>query len=163
MRFINAGMRTLHGALKAVVVAGELHNNLRMKWGKAFLPWLPTPDAAIAAACHVNHRYALDGCDPCSYGGILWCFGLFDKPMGAESTPIFGQVRRMTTSSIANRLNWNAYRALPVAAFGAATAAQSGGGAAAVAGPAAAGGAGGGGTQPSIESFFKPRKKARAA
>lgn len=53
--------------------AGELHNNLRMKWGKAFLPWLPTPDEAIAACSHVNHKYALDGCDPCSYGGILWC------------------------------------------------------------------------------------------
>ena len=53
--------------------AGELHNNLRMKWGKAFLPWLATPDEAIAACSHVNHKYALDGCDPCSYGGILWC------------------------------------------------------------------------------------------
>ena len=50
--------------------------------GKAILPWTPTPDEAIAATCHVNHKYALDGCDPCSYGGILWCFGLFDKPMG---------------------------------------------------------------------------------
>lgn len=151
--------------------AGELHNNLRMKWGKAFLPWLPTPDEAIAAACHVNHRYALDGCDPCSYGGILWCFGLFDKPMGAEKTPISGQLRRMATSSIANRLNWAQYRNLPVTAFGGTAApATTGGGA----GNAATGGAGsaangdagtakGGGKQPTIESFFKPRKKARAA
>jgi hypothetical protein len=51
--------------------------------GKAILPWTPTPDEAIAATCHLNHKYALDGCDPCSYGGILWCYGLFDKPMGA--------------------------------------------------------------------------------
>ena len=114
--------------------AGELHNNLRMKWwvisftspnariyffseiilitfvrgfrfgrsecmicavtsmtgvhacrGKAVLPWTPTPDEAIAATCHLNHKYALDGCDPCSYGGILWCYGLFDKPMGTPS------------------------------------------------------------------------------
>ncbi|CAL8462237.1 g1768 [Coccomyxa elongata] len=135
---------------------GELHNNLRMKWGKAFLPWQATPDEAIAACCHVNHRYALDGCDPCSYGGILWCFGLFDKPMGAESTPIFGSLRRMPTASIARRLDWAAYRALPVAPF-AAAAARLGGVAAAGAGAGAAGG----GSQPSIESFFKPRKKAR--
>ena len=51
--------------------------------GKAILPWTPSPDEAIAATCHLNHKYALDGCDPCSYGGILWCYGLFDKPMGA--------------------------------------------------------------------------------
>ena len=55
---------------------------MHLRRGKAILPWTPTPDEAIAATCHVNHKYALDGCDPCSYGGILWCFGLFDKPMG---------------------------------------------------------------------------------
>ncbi len=27
------------------------------------------------AALHCNHRWALDGCDPASYAGILWCFG----------------------------------------------------------------------------------------
>ena len=53
--------------------------------GKAILPWTPSPDEAIAATCHLNHKYALDGCDPCSYGGILWCYGLFDKPMGVFS------------------------------------------------------------------------------
>lgn len=134
------------------VCAGELHNNLRMKWGKAFLPWLATPDEAIAACCHVNHRFAMDGCDPCSYGGILWCFGLFDKPMGSESTPVFGTLRRMTTASIASRLNWSAYRALPVTPFSVVGTAVAGGG-----------GSSGGAGQPSIESFFKPRKKARAA
>ena len=55
---------------------------MHLRRGKAILPWTPTPDEAVAATCHVNHKYALDGCDPCSYGGILWCFGLFDKPMG---------------------------------------------------------------------------------
>ena len=27
--------------------AGELHNNVRMTWGKAFLQWAPSPDAAL--------------------------------------------------------------------------------------------------------------------
>ncbi len=27
--------------------AGELHNNVRMTWGKAFLQWGPTPEAAL--------------------------------------------------------------------------------------------------------------------
>ena len=30
---------------------------------------------ACSAALHCNHRWALDGCDPASYAGVLWCFG----------------------------------------------------------------------------------------
>lgn len=52
---------------------GELHNNVRMTWGKALLPWTKDPAAAYEAALHLNHRFALDGCDPCSYGGVGWC------------------------------------------------------------------------------------------
>ena len=59
---------------------GELHNNLRMTWGKAFLSWAPSPGSALAWALELNHKYALDGGDPCSYGGVLWCFGGFDGP-----------------------------------------------------------------------------------
>ena len=54
---------------------GELHNNIRMTWGKAILPWSPDPDMAIKRTVYLNHKYALDGCDPCSYSGILWCYG----------------------------------------------------------------------------------------
>lgn len=59
------------------VAAGELHNNIRMTWGKAILPWSPDPDTAIKRTVYLNHKYALDGCDPCSYSGILWCYGVF--------------------------------------------------------------------------------------
>ena len=52
--------------------AGELHNNARMTWGKAFIGWA-SPAEALAALIRCNHRFALDGCGPCSYGGILWC------------------------------------------------------------------------------------------
>lgn len=55
---------------------GELHNNIRMTWGKAILPWSPDPDTAIKRTVYLNHKYALDGCDPCSYSGILWCYGV---------------------------------------------------------------------------------------
>ena len=34
----------------------------------------PLPVRAI----DLNHRYALDGRDPASFGGLLWCFGAFD-------------------------------------------------------------------------------------
>ena len=66
-------------------ISDVCHLNVVPCRGKAILPWTPSPDEAIAATCHLNHKYALDGCDPCSYGGILWCYGLFDKPMGEPS------------------------------------------------------------------------------
>ena len=47
-----------------------------MTWGKAILPWSPDPDTAIKRTVYLNHKYALDGCDPCSYSGILWCYGV---------------------------------------------------------------------------------------
>lgn len=36
--------------------------------------------AARRAALHCNHRWALDGCDPASYAGVLWCFGGCSSP-----------------------------------------------------------------------------------
>lgn len=64
----------------ALRTTGELHNNLRMTWGKAVLQWAESPEQAIARLVHLNDHYALDGLSPPSYGGILWCFGLFDGP-----------------------------------------------------------------------------------
>ncbi|KAL0033170.1 hypothetical protein WJX79_007045 [Trebouxia sp. C0005] len=58
-----------------LALTGELHNNIRMTWGKAILPWSADPDTAIKRTVFLNHKYALDGCDPCSYSGILWCYG----------------------------------------------------------------------------------------
>lgn len=52
----------------------------------------------------LNHRYALDGRDPASYGGILWCLGQFDRPF-QPAQPIFGTVRSRPTSEHATRLN----------------------------------------------------------
>jgi hypothetical protein len=59
-------------AQKSLVIHGELHNNLRMTWGKAILQWTPTPEAALQTMIELNHRFALDGSDPNSYGGILY-------------------------------------------------------------------------------------------
>lgn len=41
--------------------AGELHNNVRMTWGKAILPWSPDADTAIKRTVFLNHKYALVG------------------------------------------------------------------------------------------------------
>ena len=41
--------------------------------GKALLPWTSSPEEAYAETLRLNHQYAMDGCDPCSYAGIGWC------------------------------------------------------------------------------------------
>jgi len=88
---------------------GELHNNLRMTWGKALLQWTRTPAEALRILIDLNHRYALDGNDPNSYGGLLWCLGLFDRPFEPPQ-PVLGTVRSRSTSSHRERLDFDTYR-----------------------------------------------------
>lgn len=76
---------------RALLREGELHNHLRMLWGKAVLGWTSTPEEALAVLEHLNNKYALDGRDANSYGGILWCFGKFDRPFYRRA--IYGTVR----------------------------------------------------------------------
>ncbi len=98
---------------------GELHNNLRMTWGKALLDWTPDAAAAWAALRELNHRYALDGRDPSSYGGLLWCLGQFDRPFAPER-PILGTVRPRPTREHARRIDLAEYqRHVARPAFGA--------------------------------------------
>ena len=97
-------------AQKSLLVQGELHNNVRMTWGKAILNWKQDPEDALATIIDLNHRYALDGRDPASYGGILWCLGQFDRPFEPEQN-IIGTVRPRPTSSHADRLDTEKYLA----------------------------------------------------
>jgi predicted NAD/FAD-dependent oxidoreductase len=53
---------------------------------------------------------ALDGNDPNSYGGLLWCLGLFDRPFKPER-PVIGTLRPRSTKDHAKRLNMAAYTA----------------------------------------------------
>ncbi len=79
-----------------------------MTWGKALLHWTRSPKEALELLIDLNHRYALDGRDPASYGGILWCFGLFDRPFSPEQ-PILGVVRPRSTQEHAARLRVEKY------------------------------------------------------
>lgn len=36
---------------------GELHNNLRMPWGKAIMQWGADPAAALTMTLHLNNKY----------------------------------------------------------------------------------------------------------
>lgn len=101
-------------AQRALLRQGMLHNNLRMSWGKQVLPWSPDGASALERLLDLNHRYALDGRDPSSYGGILWCLGAFDRPF-APPTEGFGELRPRTTAEHRERLNPEAFAALAAA------------------------------------------------
>ncbi len=55
-----------------------------MTWGKAILQWTRNAGDARRYLIDLNHRYALDGRDPASYGGIsgVWVSSivLFSQP-----------------------------------------------------------------------------------
>jgi predicted NAD/FAD-dependent oxidoreductase len=89
-------------------IHGELHNNLRMTWAKSIPFWRPTAQSALEALIALNHRYALDGSDPNSYGGLLWTLGLFDRPF--PDSRVLGRLRSRSTKDHARRLDLNRYR-----------------------------------------------------
>ena len=84
-------------------IHGELHNNLRMTWAKAIPQWRPDPQSALRTLIDLNHRYALDGSDPNSYGGLLWTLGLFDRPF--DERPVTGTLRARDPAAHARRVD----------------------------------------------------------
>ncbi|MEM9560926.1 MAG: FAD-dependent oxidoreductase, partial [Planctomycetota bacterium] len=95
-------------AQRSLLQNGELHNNLRMTWGKAVLDWTPGPGEALRLLIDLNHRYALDGSDPNSYGGLLWCLGQFDRAFEPERE-VLGTVRPRPVDDHADRLRPQRY------------------------------------------------------
>ena len=102
------GVRLWDLAQRSLVVHGELHNNLRMTWGKAIPLWTASPEEALGTLIELNDRYALDGGDPSSYAGLLWCLGLFDRPFAPE-VAVLGRVRPRPIEGHAERLDLDAY------------------------------------------------------
>jgi len=97
-----------NAAQQELRLTGRIHNYLRMLWGKKVLEWSPSPLQAYLTLEHLNNKYALDGRDPNSYTGILWCFGLFDRPWTPER-PVFGKVRYMSSENTARKFSLNGY------------------------------------------------------
>ena len=97
-------------AQRSLLRHGELHNNLRMTWGKAILPWSQTTSRALKLMIDLNHRFAFDGSDPNSYGGLLWCLGQFDR--ACPPGPVFGKVRQRSLARHAKRLDIGRYAQL---------------------------------------------------
>jgi deoxyribodipyrimidine photo-lyase len=99
-----------NAAQRELVATGTIHNYLRMLWGKKVLEWSASPAAAYRVLENLNNKYALDGRDPNSYTGILWCFGLFDRPWPPERR-IFGSVRYMSSENTARKFDVKPYYA----------------------------------------------------
>jgi len=100
-----------NAAQRELVSTGHLHNYVRMLWGKRVIEWQRTYEMAFELLVHLNNKYALDGRDPNSYAGILWCFGKHDRPWFERE--IFGTIRYMTSRSMAKKFDSKRY----IAAF----------------------------------------------
>ncbi len=85
-----------NAAQTELVQQGVIHNYPRMLWGKTMLLWTTDYEQARANLFYLNDKYALDGRDPNSVGGIMWCLGLWDRPWGNKA--IWGGIRPMVTS-----------------------------------------------------------------
>jgi predicted NAD/FAD-dependent oxidoreductase len=98
-------------AQESLVRHGELHNNVRMTWGKAFLGWTRNAEEALELGLRLNDRFALDGRDPASITGVLWCLGALDRPFSPE-VPILGSVRPRPLDGHAARLDVSRWKSL---------------------------------------------------
>lgn len=96
-----------NAAQREMVVTGEMHNYVRMLWGKNVIAWSPTYEVAFETLVHLNNKYCLDGRDPNSYAGILWCFGKHDRPWMERD--VFGTIRYMTSGSTGKKFNSKKY------------------------------------------------------
>lgn len=86
---------------------GEVHNYVRMLWGKLVIQWSKNYEEAFAALEHLNNKYCLDGRNPNSYAGILWCFGKHDRAW--QEREIFGKLRYMTSASTGSKFDSKKY------------------------------------------------------
>ena len=96
-----------NAAQREMVATGEMHNYLRMLWGKNVIAWSPSYEIAFETLVHLNNKYCLDGRDPNSYAGILWCFGKHDRPW--MERPVFGTIRYMTSASTGKKFDSRKY------------------------------------------------------
>lgn len=96
-----------NAAQRELVRTGYMHNVTRMLWGKSVMLWTARYKHALEYLVLLNNKYALDGRDPSSYGGIQWCFGKFDRPWFDK--PIFGVMRPMSLARAREKFDAEAY------------------------------------------------------
>lgn len=96
-----------NAAQREMVETGEIHNYVRMLWGKNVIGWTRSYEEAFEILVHLNNKYCLDGRNPNSYAGILWCFGKHDRPW--MERPVFGTMRYMTSNSTGKKFDSKKY------------------------------------------------------
>lgn len=96
-----------NAAQREMVLTGEMHNYVRMLWGKNVIAWSRSYEEAFETLVHLNNKYCLDGRNPNSYAGILWCFGKHDRPW--MERPVFGTIRYMTSESTGRKFDSRKY------------------------------------------------------
>ena len=97
-----------NSAQKELMITGRMHNYMRMLWGKKVIEWTSSYEEAFLILEDFNNKYAYDGRNPNSYSGILWCFGLFDRPWFPER-PVFGNLRFMSSDSTMKKFKMTEY------------------------------------------------------
>ena len=97
-----------NAAQKELVITGRMHNYMRMLWGKKVIEWSRTYKEAFDTLEEFNNLYAYDGRNPNSYTGILWCFGLFDRPWFPERN-VHGNLRYMSSDSTKKKFKMSEY------------------------------------------------------
>lgn len=96
-----------NAAQREMAVTGEMHNYVRMLWGKNVIAWSRSYEEAFETLVHLNNKYCLDGRNPNSYTGILWCFGKHDRAWFER--PVFGTIRYMTSGSTGKKFDSKKY------------------------------------------------------
>ena len=96
-----------NAAQSEMVATGEMHNYVRMLWGKNVIAWSPSYEVAFETLVHLNNKYCLDGRDPNSYAGFLWCFGKHDRAWFER--PVFGLIRYMASHSTGKKFDSKKY------------------------------------------------------
>ena len=96
-----------NAAQREMLATGEMHNYVRMLWGKNVIAWSESYEVAFETLVHLNNKYCLDGRNPNSYAGILWCFGKHDRPWMERD--VFGTIRYMTSGSTGKKFDSKKY------------------------------------------------------
>ena len=96
-----------NSAQHQLLTSGYIHGYMRMYWGKKILEWTSNYKEAIKIALYLNNKYQLDGRNPNSYVGILWCFGLHDRAW--KERKVFGKIRYMNENGLRRKFDINRY------------------------------------------------------
>jgi deoxyribodipyrimidine photo-lyase len=96
-----------NAAQAEMIRSGQMHNYMRMYWGKKILEWSRSPEEAFGIALKLNNKYEVDGRDPNGFVGVAWCFGLHDRPW--TERPVFGKIRYMNANGLRRKFDIQAY------------------------------------------------------